>query len=235
MQARSIAEPKRKNGSTSKQRVTATGLLKEQAYDELKRRILDDDYPSGSFLAERRLAEELGMSKTPVKAALERLELEGFITVSPQQGIVVRQFTVHEILDLYEIRIALETYTMRTIAGKLTKEQIARLRANLHALEQIRGDGNVPSAVALDAEFHILFTKLLGNHEIVRAMEHLRQKMHRVITKVFQLNPARIDSTYREHLDIADHVIAGNGSRASELVENHLDKGKRLILERGQR
>src|SRR5215831_7744368 len=65
----------------------AASLLKERAYDELKRRILNDDYPPGSFLAERRLAEELGMSKTPVKAALERLELEGFLLVSPQQGI----------------------------------------------------------------------------------------------------------------------------------------------------
>ena len=83
------------------------------------------------------------MSKTPVKAALERLEVEGFITVSPQQGIVVRELSVHEIADLYEIRAALESYTLRAIAGRLTAEQVRRLRANLKAQEAIRGTGDV--------------------------------------------------------------------------------------------
>src|SRR5215510_9474028 len=95
----------------------ARGLLKERAYEEIKRRLLNNDYPPRSFLAERQLAEQLGMSKTPVKAALERLEHEGFITVSPQQGIVVREMALHEIVDQYEIRTALETYIVRAVAG----------------------------------------------------------------------------------------------------------------------
>jgi DNA-binding GntR family transcriptional regulator len=259
----------------------AASLLKERAYDELKRRILNDDYPPGSFLAERRLAEQLGMSKTPVKAALERLELEGFICVSPQQGIVVREFSVHEIADLYEIRAALESYTMRLIAGRLSETQIARLRANLAALKKIgshaehgnqgggaergnqegrqaerwnqapaaepgnqegrqaepgnEGGRDVSGAVVLDAEFHILFTRFLGNREFLRVMEHLRHKMHRVITKAFHLNPGRIDTSYEEHKAIVESVVAGNGSRAAKLIESHLEKGKQLILERGQK
>ena len=221
-------EPALKNGA-------AASLLKERAYDELKRRILNDDYPPGSFLAERRLAEQLGMSKTPVKAALERLELEGFICVSPQQGIVVREFSVHEIADLYEIRAALESYTMRLIAGRLSEAQIARLRENLAALKRIAGSGDVSSAVVLDAEFHVLFTKFLGNREFLRVMEHLRHKMHRVITKAFHLNPGRIDTSYEEHKAIVDLVISGNGNRAAKLIESHLEKGKQLILERGQK
>jgi DNA-binding GntR family transcriptional regulator len=214
---------------------TSVSLLKEQAYDELKRRILNDDYPPGSFLAERRLAQQLGMSKTPVKAALVRLELEGFVCVSPQQGIVVREFSVQEIADLYEIRTALESYTLRMIAGRVSDPQIARLRANLEALKRIAGSGDVASAVVLDAEFHVLFTRFLGNHEFLRVMEHLRQKMHRVITKVFYLNPARIDTSYEEHKAIVELVIAGNGSRAAKLIESHLEKGKQLILERGRK
>src|SRR5437899_8390145 len=95
-------------------------LLKDRAYDRIKVRLLNDDYPPGSFLSERQLAENLGMSKTPVKAALERLESEGFISVSPQQGIVVRELSVHEIADQYEIRAALESYTVRALAGRLT-------------------------------------------------------------------------------------------------------------------
>src|SRR6266567_4439531 len=93
-------------------------FLKDRAYELIKQRLLNNDYPPGSFLSERQLAENLGMSKTPIKGALERLESEGFITVSPQQGIVVRELSVHEIADQYEIRGVLESYTLRSLAGK---------------------------------------------------------------------------------------------------------------------
>src|SRR5262249_5818701 len=91
-------------------------LLKERAYAEIKRRILSGDPASGRFLSERQLSLQLGMSKTPVRAALERLEQEGIVTISPQQGIVVRDLSIHEIADQYEIRAALETYVLRSLA-----------------------------------------------------------------------------------------------------------------------
>src|SRR5438093_142094 len=122
-------------------------LLKDHAYESIKQRLLNNDYPPGSFLSERQLAGGLGMSKTPVKAALERLESEGFITVSPQQGIVVRELSVREIADQYEIRAVLESYVLRTVAGKLTPQQLALVRANLDAQAQLRGSGDVARAV----------------------------------------------------------------------------------------
>jgi len=220
--------------ATSIPRVPAEGLLKDHAYAELKRRIINDEYPPGSFLAERKLAADLGMSKTPVKAALERLELEGFVTVSPQQGIVVREFSVREIADLYEIRIALESHAMRILAGRLTATQIERLRANLEALKRISGSDDVLAAVAIDAEFHFLFVNFVNNQEILRVMEHLRQKMHRMISRVFHLNPGRIDTSYEEHLAIVNALREGDSSAAVRFIENHLVRGKQLILERGK-
>lgn len=206
------------------------GLMKERAYEAIKRSILSEDFPPGSFLAERQLAERLGMSKTPVKAALERLEMEGFIIVSPQQGIVVRDLTIHEIADLYEIRVALETYILRATAGRLADAQIAAVRANLKAQEKLCGTRLLDEGVTLDTEFHMLFAEFLGNHEVLRVMRQLREKMQRVIQKVVQLHPARIDSNYEEHLGIAEAVIGGDGARAAKLVEAHLARGKQYIL-----
>jgi DNA-binding GntR family transcriptional regulator len=223
MSTRNAATPVNGHGA-------ARGLLKERAYQEIKRRVLSGAYAPGSFLAERQLAEQLGMSKTPVKAALERLEHEGFITVSPQQGIVVRELVLREIADQYEIRAALETFTVRAVAGKLTPERAARLRANLKAQERIRGKGEVVRAVELDAEFHALFAEFLGNQEILRVTLQLREKMQRVITAVFQLNPGRIDSSYDEHRAIAEAVIRGDGAEAARLAERHLEIGKRFLL-----
>src|SRR5262249_166817 len=209
---------------------SARSLLKDRAYERIKQRLLNDEYPPGSFLSERQLAGNLGMSKTPVKAALERLESEGFITVSPQQGIVVRQLSVHEIADLYEIRSVLESYTLRTLAGQLAPDQVARVRANLQAQARLRGGGDVAKGVELDAACHAQLVEFRGNREILRVIVQLREKMQRVITQVFRLCPARIDTSYDEHAAIAAAVIDGDGRRAAELLVRHLELGKRLIL-----
>jgi DNA-binding GntR family transcriptional regulator len=211
-------------------RPPARALLKDRAYDRIKVRLLNDDFPPGSFLSERQLAGHLGMSKTPVKAALERLVAEGFISISPQQGIVVRQPSVQEIADLYEIRAALETYALRTLAGKLSADQAARVRANLQAQARLRGTGPVAKAVAADAAFHAQFIDFLGNREISRVLDQMRERMRRVITRVFHLSPARFDASCDEHTAIAAAVLAGDGDRAVDLLSRHLEQGKRLIL-----
>src|SRR5262245_24079143 len=205
-------------------------LLKDHAYERIKSRLLNNDYPPGTFLSERQLAGNLGMSKTPVKGALERLESEGFISVSPQQGIVVRELSVHEIADQYEIRGVLESYALRSLAGRLAPDQVARVRANLEAQARLRGSGEVARGVELDAAFHVQFVEFLGNGEILRVIVQLREKMQRVITQVFRLCPGRLDTSYDEHAAIAAAVIDGDGPRAAELLVRQLELGKRLIL-----
>jgi DNA-binding GntR family transcriptional regulator len=204
-------------------------LMKDRAYVEIKRFIQAGDLTPGLFLAERQLAERLGMSKTPVRAALERLEAEGFVTISPQQGIIVRDLTVHEIAEQYEIRAALEGYTVRTLAGHLTPLQVERLRDNLRSYRELK-PGEVSRGVELDTEFHTLFPEFLGNREILRVTGQLREKVHRVITKVFQINPGRIGGSYDEHCAIAEAVIRGDGPEAARLVEQHLEYGKQFLL-----
>lgn len=210
--------------------VPVRSFLKEQAYERIKQRLLNNDYPPGSFLSERQLAVNLGMSKTPVKGALERLEAEGFINVSPQQGIVVRELSIHEISDQYEIRTVLESYTLHALAGKLTPVQIATVQANLQAQAQIQASGDIAQGVELDAAFHTQFVEFLGNGEILRVIVQLREKIQRVVTQVFRLCPARLGTSYDEHAAIAAAVIDGDGARAAALLVEHLELGKRLIF-----
>jgi DNA-binding GntR family transcriptional regulator len=209
---------------------TQQTLLKKRAYTEIKQRILRGDLPPTTFLSERQLAAQLAMSKTPVRAALARLELEGFVSISPQQGVVVRDLSVHDIADQYEIRIALETYVVRALAGRLTPAQIARLRENLSAQEAHCDGNNVPQWVELDATFHLLLCEFLGNQEILRVMGQLREKIHRITSQVFQLNPSRIASSYREHRGIANAVIKGEAALVARRIEEHLERGKRCLL-----
>lgn len=208
----------------------ARSLLKDVAYSRIKARLLSGEYAPGSFLSERNLADALGMSKTPIKAALERLEAEGLIAVSPQQGIVVRELSLHEIADQYEIRAALESFTLKALAGRLTPPQVKLVRANLDAQARLRGSGDLARGVELDAAFHTMFPEFLGNQEIIRVVGQLREKMQRVVMQVFRLSPTRIDTSYAEHEAIARAVIAGDGAKAADLIVAHLERGKRLIL-----
>lgn len=181
-------------------------------------------------MSERQLAAQLGMSKTPVKAALERLEAEGFVAVSPQQGIVVRELSVYEIADQFEIRLALESFVLRTVAGTLNDSQAIRLNENLRRQQEAAATDDYTTSVGLDSEFHSLFCEFLGNREIQRVMLHLRARMHRVVTRVFATNPDRIQTGYQEHCTIAKAVLSGDADRAVIALEEHLNYGKQLLL-----
>jgi len=206
------------------------GLLKGWAYDEIKRLILSEELAPGTFLAERQLAARLGISKTPVRSALERLESEGLISISPQQGAIVRDLSMSEISDQYEIRMALETFVARSIAGHMTGEQVARVQANLEAQRANLEAGDVMRGVALDEEFHVGFLMFLGNREILRVMGQLRDKTHRVIARVFRLKPGRMASSYEEHRAIAEAIIVGDAALAARQVEQHLRIGEEALL-----
>lgn len=205
-------------------------LLKERAYSELKQLIQDVTFVPGEFLSERQLAGRLGMSKTPVKAALERLEMEGFIAVSPQQGIVVRELSVHEVADQFEIRLALETHVLQAVTGRLTDEQALVLKASLRQQKLAATRRDVVRLVEMDAEFHTLFCEFHGNMEIKRVMNQLREKIHRVIGRVFQHQPARLNSSCDEHEAIAEAVLAGDADLATQRIEEHLNYGRQFLL-----
>jgi DNA-binding GntR family transcriptional regulator len=231
MPANGTLSQRGRNGSPPQHAAAADkSLLKQRAYDELKQWIQDATFAPGSFLSERQLAAQLGMSKTPVKAALERLEAEGFVSISPKQGIVVRDLSVHEIADQFEIRLALESFVLRNIAGRLDHEQAARLRENLNRQQQAARDVDLAAAVQLDYEFHTLFCEFLGNQEILRVMLQLRERMHRVVSRVLRQNADRLASSYREHCAIAEAVLAGDADRATVAIEEHLNYGKQFLL-----
>ena len=211
---------------------SARTFLKDRAYSELKDLILEEVFPPGAFLSERQLTVRLDMSKTPIRSALERLESEGFVTVSPQQGIVVRELSVHEIVDLFDVRIALETFVVRRLAGRLVPEQMARVRENLGAQAACMEAGDVVRCTVLDTDFHLMLCEFLGNREVVQTMWRLRDKLYRVGLRVSRQAVGRLQTSYEEHRGIAEAVIEGEGERAATRVEAHLEYGKRFLVSR---
>jgi DNA-binding GntR family transcriptional regulator len=207
-------------------------LLQDRAYEKLKELIQSGSLPAGSFHTERLLSERLGMSKTPVRAALTRLDLEGFVSVSPQIGIAVRETSLHEIVDLFDIRIALETFVVRSLAGRLRPPQALRLRSNLREQKDCALADDAPGLTRLDTDFHLLFCEFLDNREITRVLVHLRDKLHRVILHVMSRAEGRLRTAAAEHAAIADAVIRGKGELAADRVRRHLEFGKQVLLAR---
>ena len=204
--------------------------LAHRAYEDLKTLLLKGTYAPGDFLTEGELARRLRMSKTPVRTALTRLEMDGFVTVSPQQGIVVREPSIHEIIDLFDIRMALETFVVRRLATMITAEQTARLKANLEGQAKAVKENNHQETTRLDTEFHLLLCEFAGNQEIRDVMERLREKLHRIILGIQSKHPARVAEGWREHESIAEAIFRGNGEQAAQRVVHHLEWGKKFLV-----
>ncbi|HVV99303.1 MAG TPA: GntR family transcriptional regulator [Planctomycetaceae bacterium] len=222
---------KRSRKATDGEPTARAGLLKDVAYSRIRQLLVSGAYAPGTFLSERQLALQLDMSKTPVKAALERLEGEGFIAVSPQQGIVVRELSLREISDQLEIRTALEPFVVRSIAGNVAPAHRERLQHNLAAQEQAADQQDIATSIQLDAEFHLLLCEILGNREIVRVMRQLRDRVHRLILEVMQRQPlARLKQAYREHSEIVTAILEGDPDQAEARMHAHLDFGRRTLL-----
>tara|TARA_B100000700_G_scaffold262003_1_gene298270 strand:+ start:223 stop:870 length:648 start_codon:yes stop_codon:yes gene_type:complete len=212
------------------EKTTSRDLLRTRAYREIKEMILRERVIPGSFLSKRALAKQLDMSPTPVHSALERLEAEGFVRISPQQGIVVREFSIEEVADFFEFRLAIESFVIRDLAGNLTSYQRKRLRGNLKAQSECARQGDVDGFTREDAAFHHLICEFHGNGQIVASMTDLMEKLYRVARTVSTRVADRPTTAYREHKAIADAVIAGDGEKAVERLAEHIGYGKRVLI-----
>jgi DNA-binding GntR family transcriptional regulator len=204
--------------------------LQSRAYNELRRLIVSGEFPPGTFLSERQLAAQLQMSKTPVHVALERLEAEGFVTISAQQGIVVRGMSLDDILEHYELREAIEAYVAGKLAGRLSEDQQQQLQTSLRQQEAALVAGDVAGVMELDARFHLLLMSFLGNRQITATMEQLRDKIHQVIVRVTSVDQNRLRESVAEHTEIVDAVVRGDAATAAKRAVDHLEAGKQRLL-----
>ena len=209
-------------------------FLKDKAYDILKHRILDESLAPGSFLSERALAESLDMSITPVHSALERLELEGFVTISPQQGVVVRELSFRAIVEHFDLRVALESFVVRRLAGRLTTEQILLLNNLLDKQATKLIQPGTPGAASVNADFHRLLCELLDNREVLRVVVRQQDMLYRVVNRIYKKFPERKQQSHAEHTALAAAILAGDGAAAARLVEEHIEVGKRLLISSGR-
>lgn len=221
-------EPKHETRAASASPAKKT-LLKDTAYQKLKESILNGQFPPGSFLAERQLTGLLGMSKTPIRAALEHLESEGLVSVSPQQGIVVRDISPREIYDVFDIRYALEPHVSKSLGARHCSDDIAKLREHLAVQEVVYAQNKVLDATRLDREFHMMLCELHGNREIIKVMDQVWDKLFREVVRILGQKQGRMQASITEHRAIVEAISSGNGDAAQAKMLDHINHTKQFF------
>jgi DNA-binding GntR family transcriptional regulator len=203
--------------------IEARPQLKDQAYAALKNVIVAMDvYRSREDirLDERRLASDLGISRTPVREALAQLEREGFVRSVPRRGIYVARKTRREVIELIAAWAALESMAARLITEHAKDEDIAALRRMFATFEDGEVRAKLDEYSEINIEFHQTIIRMSGNSVLIDLAENLFTHM-RMIRRKTIAEMDRADRSIRDHMNIIEALEARDTARAEELVRNH--------------
>lgn len=202
--------------------------LSDQAYERLLDMMLTGDLAPGDVLQERRLAEALAISRTPIREALSRLELDGLVTRLRGRLLTVRQFTAAEFMDALNVRKLLEMEAASLAAGRVGAE---RARAVSRAIEDLRAMAEPTAAQhwAVDDMVHGLVAEASGSAVLIDLIADLRRRTH-----MFDLRrvPNRFHASCVEHLALVDAVARGDGAEARNIISLHIENIKLSIIDK---
>jgi DNA-binding GntR family transcriptional regulator len=208
-----------------------SGSLVEAAYQQIRRQILDNALPPGFQALEQELALKLGMSRTPVREALIRLQNEGLVEVIPRHGMRVLPVSAADMKEIYEILTSLEAMAAELVARR------APSAAELEPLEHASRDmdralqkQDLDAWAQADEQFHRSLIELSGNSKLAAIVYNYWDRAHRARMFTLRLRPKPVAST-REHMAVVQAIRKGDAVAARELHRAHRERGSRELLE----
>jgi DNA-binding GntR family transcriptional regulator len=205
--------------------------LAAQAYEQLLDLIMSGALKPGTMIHERRLAEHLNMSRTPLRDALLLLERDGLVSRHGRSGLQIRHLDLAAFMDNLAIRRLLESEAARIAAGRVAPELLDDIRARLAAMLACVAAAAPDRAEvrAIDEDLHAAITRAAGNAQMEEIIRTLRRQ-----TLIFDLRsvPERLEDTCREHLAVVDALAAGSGEAAADAMRTHLDGVRQSIVAR---
>jgi DNA-binding GntR family transcriptional regulator len=204
--------------------VEARATMVDVAYDSILNDILAGRHRGGDLLQENRLAEKLGLSRTPVREALGRLEGEGLL-IRSGRVLMVRRISIKEFLDILHVRLLIEPEVAAMACQAMDKDLIRRLRSKV---ETMPADITPEAHWAIDDDIHLGIAETTGNDLLLQLVRDLRRR-----TRLFDLKkiPERFEPGRQEHLSLLDALIAGDQAAARERMKAHLENARHGILD----
>lgn len=199
--------------------------LRDQVREEIRQRIVDGQLPPGSRMVERELAAELGVSRVPVREALRMLETEGFVSVVPRKGVVVRSLSRTDVIELFDVREALEVLATRRAAETATPAELRRLEQLLaRARKAIDADDSAGAGAANEA-FHDEIILLARNGLLAGMLEPLQGRLHWLFRQTQDL-----DALWSEHRRLFEAIASGDPDRAAAQALQHVRTNREVAI-----
>jgi DNA-binding GntR family transcriptional regulator len=212
---------------TAKLQLLRSESLSTVAYKALERTILAGELTGR--VNENALAAKLAISRGPIREALRALEQAGLVSVIANRGVFVRQFSVEEALQAYDIRASLFGLAGKSLALSLTERQIAALSSLVDEMEIAKDEDDLSSYYGLNIRFHSMLVDLSGNTELASIYRRLVNKLH-LFRQQSLLLGGGLTVSNREHRLILQALVSRDAIRARQRMENHILAGKQRFL-----
>lgn len=204
--------------------------LRDVVFNTLRQAILKGDLKPGERLMEIQLATKLGVSRTPVREAIRKLELEGLVLMIPRKGAEVAQITEKSMVDVLEIRRALEELAVRLACERMTPEGLERLKQAEEKFEKVLGKEDITTVAGADVEFHDTILRATDNQKLIQLLSQFREQMYRYRVEYLKREECH-PQVIKEHQDIIQTIENRNKDEAAEYICNHIDSQVKAVAD----
>ncbi|WP_375288300.1 GntR family transcriptional regulator [Sphingomonas sp.] len=203
----------------------------DNAYRTIREGIIAGTYPQGSHLTAQQLAEVSGLSRTPIREAMRRLDAEGLISLIPNRGAFVARWTLGEIEQIYELRVMLEAFAARAAAERATEEQAADLRDLAEQMVAIVAEPEIDRdrVAVVNADFHRSVLEACGNGRLRDLLGSLTE-MPLVMSTFRNYSRVELQRSAAQHRELVEAIAARDGEWASAVMTAHIRSARRTLV-----
>lgn len=203
--------------------------LRDVVFNTLRQAILTGDLKPGERLMEIHLANKLGVSRTPIREAIRKLELEGLVTMIPRRGAEVAQITEKSMSDVLEVRRAVDALCVELACERISDEALEALKEACGGFEEAVKSGDVKKIAQADVAFHDIIVKATGNQRLVQLVNTLSEQMYRYRFEYIK-DVSQHGSLVEEHRIIYESLLKKDKETASEAAKLHIDNQEKTII-----
>ena len=203
--------------------------LRDVVFNTLRQAILRGELKPGERLMEIQLANKLGVSRTPIREALRKLELEGLVNMVPRKGAEVADITEKSLRDVLEVRKALEELSVQLACEKITEEEIEELKRVAERFKDTLDDQDVTKIAEADVAFHDVIYTATDNQKLILLLNNLREQMYRYRVEYLKKEEA-YPQLIAEHEERIDNISKRNKEEATRIMCEHIDNQVATVI-----
>lgn len=202
--------------------------LRDVVFNTLRQAILRGELKPGERLMEIQLANKLGVSRTPIREAIRKLELEGLVLMIPRRGAEVAQITEKSLRDVLEVRRALEELAVQLACMRMTAEGMEKLKKAADDFENVLGDEDITVVAEADVAFHDVIYLATDNERLISLLNNFREQMYRYRVEYLKKKEFHA-KLLKEHQEIIRAIENGECDRATEVTSRHIENQVEVV------